>query len=60
MTDHPPRKATELGQSIWLDSLRRHLIRSGELDQLIREDGPRGIASNPKIFEKAIWGQRRL
>ena len=56
MTQNPLRKAAELGQSIWLDFLRRHLIESGELDQLIREDGLRGITSNPSIFEKAIGG----
>ncbi len=45
-----------LGQSIWLDYIRRHLIRSGELASWIRERGLRGITSNPSIFEKAIAG----
>jgi transaldolase/glucose-6-phosphate isomerase len=45
----------ELGQSIWLDYIRRHLLRSGQLAALIR-DGLRGITSNPSIFEKAIAG----
>jgi len=44
------------GQSVWLDYIRRHLIRSGELAALIREHGLRGITSNPSIFEKAIAG----
>ena len=44
------------GQSVWLDHIRRSLITSGELAQLIDEDGLRGITSNPAIFEKAIAG----
>jgi transaldolase len=43
-----------LGQSIWLDYIRRDLIASGELRRLITEDGLRGMTSNPAIFEKAI------
>ena len=43
-----------LGQSIWLDYIRRDLITSGELRRLITEDGLRGMTSNPSIFEKAI------
>ncbi len=43
-----------LGQSIWLDYIRRDLITSGKLRRLIDEDGLRGITSNPAIFEKAI------
>jgi len=44
-----------LGQSVWLDYLHRHLTRSGELAALIA-DGLRGMTSNPTIFEKAIGG----
>src|SRR5690348_7292587 len=44
------------GQSIWLDYIRRDLIRDGELKQLIDNDGLRGVTSNPSIFEKAIDG----
>ena len=43
-----------LGQSIWLDYIRRNLIVSGELRRLIEEDGLRGMFSNSSIFEKAI------
>jgi transaldolase len=42
-----------IGQSIWLDYIRRDLIESGELKQMI-DDGLRGMTSNPAIFEKAI------
>jgi len=44
-----------LGQSIWLDNIRRALINSGELASLI-EKGVTGVTSNPTIFEKAIAG----
>jgi transaldolase len=44
------------GQSIWLDSIRRGQIKSGELKQLIDEEGLRGETANPTIFEKAISG----
>ena len=32
-----------LGQSVWLDYIRRHLLQSGELGALIRNDGLRGL-----------------
>ncbi len=44
------------GQSVWLDYIRRNLIRSGELKRMVEEDGIRGVTSNPTIFEKAIAG----
>jgi transaldolase len=54
MNENPLKKLETLGQSIWLDYIRRDLIASGKLRQLIEEDGLRGITSNPSIFEKAI------
>ena len=45
----------ELGQSIWFDNIRRSLMTSGELQELI-DKGLRGITSNPSIFEKAVSG----
>jgi transaldolase/glucose-6-phosphate isomerase len=42
------------GQSVWLDDLRRSLFTTGEFRRLVREDGLRGVTSNPSIFEKAI------
>jgi transaldolase/glucose-6-phosphate isomerase len=44
------------GQSVWLDFIRRTLIRGGELRRLVEEDGVGGVTSNPAIFEKAIEG----
>ena len=54
MKDNPLKQLGTLGQSIWLDYIRRDLIASGELRRLIEEDGLRGMTSNPSIFEKAI------
>jgi transaldolase/glucose-6-phosphate isomerase len=45
----------DLGQSVWLDYLRRGMLRSGELQAMI-DDGLRGMTSNPTIFEHAIGG----
>ncbi|RME60552.1 MAG: bifunctional transaldolase/phosoglucose isomerase [Caldilineae bacterium] len=42
-----------LGQSIWLDFIRRAFIDSGELKALV-DQGLRGVTSNPSIFQKAI------
>jgi len=44
-----------LGQSIWLDFIRRDILENGELATLIAE-GVRGMTSNPTIFEQAIDG----
>ncbi|HYF38441.1 MAG TPA: transaldolase family protein, partial [Gemmatimonadales bacterium] len=53
---NPLVRLAELGQSVWYDYITRDLLVSGELDRLIREDGLRGMTSNPTIFEKAIAG----
>jgi transaldolase len=53
-TMNPLREVESLGQSIWLDYMRRDLVTTGKLQQLIDEDGISGITSNPTIFEKAI------
>ena len=39
-----------------MDFIRRGMISSGQLKQLIEEDGLGGVTSNPSIFEKAIAG----
>src|SRR2546426_4722098 len=46
----------EAGVSIWLDTIRRSLITSGEFQRLVSEDALTGVTSNPTIFEKAISG----
>ena len=47
---------SKLGQSIWYDNIRRGMITSGELRQLVENDGLLGVTSNPAIFEKAVAG----
>ncbi len=47
------RRLRELGQSIWLDYIRRDLVEGGELAGLV-EEGVGGVTSNPSIFRKAI------
>jgi len=47
------QELTAVGQSIWLDNIRRSMFASGELRKLI-DQGLRGMTSNPTIFEKAI------
>jgi transaldolase len=54
MKNNPLKQLGALGQSIWLDYIRRDLIAAGGLRRLIEEDGLRGMTSNPAIFEKAI------
>jgi len=51
---NPLKQLETLGQSIWLDYIRRDLLTGGELRRMIAEDGLRGMTSNPAIFEKAI------
>jgi transaldolase len=46
----------ELGQSPWYDYITRDLVTEGELARLIRDEGLRGMTSNPTIFEKAVSG----
>lgn len=58
MKTNPLLKLQEFGQSIWLDYTRRDMIASGELRRLIKEDGLRGMTSNPSIFEQAIVGSQ--
>jgi transaldolase len=55
---NPLVRLGELGQSPWYDYITRDLVASGELARLIREDGLRGMTSNPTIFEKAVAGSR--
>jgi transaldolase/glucose-6-phosphate isomerase len=51
---NPLRALNEFGQSVWLDFVSRELLKTGQLTQLIADDGLRGVTSNPSIFEKAI------
>jgi transaldolase/glucose-6-phosphate isomerase len=48
------KELESFGQSVWIDFIRRSLLTGGGLEQLVREDGVKGLTSNPAIFEKAI------
>ena len=49
-------RLNDFGQSPWYDNITRTLVREGGLEALVRDDGIRGVTSNPTIFEKAIAG----
>ena len=49
-------RLNDFGQSPWYDNVTRTMVRGGGLQQLIDEDGIRGVTSNPTIFDKAIGG----
>src|SRR5262245_2173584 len=53
---NPVATLRQYGQPVWLDSLRRSLVESGELGRLITPGGVSGLTSNPAIFQKAIEG----
>lgn len=46
----------DLGQSPWLDNLRRDWLHNGHLAELV-SSGVRGVTSNPTIFATAIGGE---
>lgn len=48
------RTLNDLGQSVWLDDLRRDFLIDGTLAVLIDQDGVSGLTSNPAIFAHAI------
>jgi transaldolase / glucose-6-phosphate isomerase len=49
------KELRDIGQSLWLDNIRRQLVTSGELARL-RDEGLTGVTSNPTIFDKAVSG----
>jgi transaldolase len=49
------QELAEQGQSVWYDNIRRALLDSGEMAELVKQ-GVTGVTSNPTIFEKAIAG----
>jgi transaldolase len=42
------------GVSVWVDTLSREMLVTGELSRLMDEDAVVGVTSNPTIFEKAL------
>jgi transaldolase len=45
---------SEHGQSVWVDSLSREWLETGELKRMMDEDTVVGVTSNPTIFQKAL------
>lgn len=58
MEKHPLLALADLGQSVWLDNIERGMLQSGELARMVRDEGLKGITSNPTIFQKAISGSQ--
>ncbi|HET9948134.1 MAG TPA: transaldolase, partial [Longimicrobiales bacterium] len=56
MTSNPLLRLQEHDQAFWLDNLTREKVRSGELARRVREEGLRGITTNPAIVQKALAG----
>jgi len=54
MADSNLHKLSKRGQSVWIDSLSRTMLESGELVQLMKDDAVVGVTTNPTIFQKAI------
>ena len=45
---------SEHGVSVWIDSLSREMLETGELARLMSDDAVVGVTSNPTIFQKAL------
>jgi transaldolase len=54
MADSKLHELSELGQSVWVDSISREWLETGFLEKLIRENAVVGVTSNPTIFQKAL------
>jgi transaldolase len=49
----------DAGVSIWLDTLSRELLETGDFARLVRDFAVSGATSNPTIFAKATTGSDR-
>ncbi|MEV0825464.1 transaldolase [Nonomuraea rubra] len=47
-------KLSGQGVAIWLDDISRERLRTGDLEQLIRDKNVVGVTSNPTIFANAL------
>jgi transaldolase len=54
MTKSRLHELSEHGVSVWIDSLSREMLETGELARLMDEDAVVGVTSNPTIFQKAL------
>lgn len=53
---NPLHQLHALGESIWMDNIRRGILKDGTLARYIKEFSLTGLTSNPTIFEHAIGG----
>lgn len=56
MKQNSLQQLADFGQSFWMDTISRQMIQDGTLRKMIKQDGLRGVTSNPDIFQKAISG----
>jgi transaldolase len=54
MADSNLHKLSKRGVSVWIDSLSRTMLETGELAKLMKDDSVVGVTTNPTIFQKAI------
>ncbi|HXH88645.1 MAG TPA: transaldolase [Gaiellaceae bacterium] len=54
MTKSRLGELSKAGVSVWIDSLSREMLESGELQALVDKDSVVGVTSNPTIFQKAM------
>jgi transaldolase len=47
---------SEHGQSVWVDSVSREWLETGELERMTVDDAVVGVTSNPTIFQKSLSG----
>src|SRR5215472_4127705 len=51
---NPAQELHALGQSLWLDSINRVMLRTGALARYVRELAVTGLTSNPTILGHAM------
>jgi transaldolase len=54
MAESRLHELSDHGVSVWVDTLSREMLETGELARLMREDAVVGVTSNPTIFQKAL------
>lgn len=54
LASNPIRRLRALGQSIWLDELRRSWLVDGRIARLVVDGDVTGVTSNPATFEQAL------
>ena len=51
---NPAQRLHALGQSLWLDSINRVMLRTGSLARYVRDLAVTGLTSNPTILGHAM------